>query len=105
MKDISIDLNKNTEELQKNLDIIEATVVKAIQENAAANDNEEIVVVETTVTEIPAVGATAASELPAVATKPVLDTNAQNNDAKEEPVLVKENDKAPSAKEEDTIEI
>ncbi len=104
MKDISIDLNKNTEELQKNLDIIEATVVKAIQENAAANDNEEIVVVEATVTEIPAIGATAASEQLVVAAKPVLETNAQNNDAKEDSVLVKENDKASSAKEEDTIE-
>jgi len=104
LKDISIDLNKNTEELQKNLDIIEATVVKAIQENAAANDNEEIVVVEATVTEIPAIGATAALEQPAVAAKPVLVTNAQNNDAKEEPVLVKENDKAPITEEKDTIE-
>jgi len=104
LKDISIDLNKNTVELQKNLDIIEATVVKAIQENAAANDNEEIVVVEATVTEIPAIGATAALEQPAVAAKPVLVTNAQNNDAKEEPVLVKENDKAPITEEKDTIE-
>jgi len=100
LKDISIDLNKNTEELQKNLDIIEATVVKAIQENAAANDNEQIVFEESTVTEKPAVGAPEASEQPAATAKPALETN----DAKEEPVLVKENVNEPTAKEEDTIE-